>query len=93
MPCVFIVFSSTQSAYYCLDPKTHKIYTSRHVQFVEHEFPYSDLASSPNFVEKLIEEWCPLSIPICTQTNVMPLFSKKINKLSCLLVIHQIHIF
>ena len=33
--CVFIEYSQTQSAYKCLDLKTHKIYISRHVLFDE----------------------------------------------------------
>ena len=31
--CVFIRYSQTQSAYKCLDLKTHKIYISRHILF------------------------------------------------------------
>ncbi|CAE6075150.1 unnamed protein product [Arabidopsis arenosa] len=48
-PCAFLGYSLTQSAYLCLDIKTDRIYTSRHVQFVETSFPFapsSDLAES-----------------------------------------------
>ncbi|KAL6319902.1 hypothetical protein AAG906_036975 [Vitis piasezkii] len=38
-PCVFIKYSQTQSAYKCLDLKTHKIYISRHVIFDEPNTP------------------------------------------------------
>ena len=38
-PCVFLGYSLTQSAFYCLDPTTSKIYTSRHVRFIENHFP------------------------------------------------------
>ncbi|RVW59427.1 hypothetical protein CK203_110177 [Vitis vinifera] len=38
-PCVFIKYSQTQSAYKCLNLKTHKIYTSRHVIFDEPNTP------------------------------------------------------
>lgn len=34
-PCIFVSYSSSQSAYHLLDPITNKIYTSRHVYFVE----------------------------------------------------------
>ncbi|KAE8697600.1 hypothetical protein F3Y22_tig00110621pilonHSYRG00550 [Hibiscus syriacus] len=36
-----IVWSPIQSAYICLDPSTQKVYISRHVRFVESEFPMS----------------------------------------------------
>ena len=37
-PCVFLGYSITQSAYFCLDRSTSRIYTSRHVVFHEHVF-------------------------------------------------------
>ena len=39
--CVFLGYSLTQSAYLCLNKSTGRIYTSRHVQFVEDHFPFS----------------------------------------------------
>nr|KYP71076.1 Retrovirus-related Pol polyprotein from transposon TNT 1-94 [Cajanus cajan] len=45
-PCVFLGYIPTQSAYYCLDPQSSKIFTSRHVQFVEDIFPYSSPLTS-----------------------------------------------
>ncbi|WVY96579.1 hypothetical protein V8G54_028730 [Vigna mungo] len=42
--CVFVGYLADQHAYLCLDPTTRRIYTSRHVKFVESEFPYSSLA-------------------------------------------------
>ena len=46
--CLFLGYSFSQSAYLCLDVKTHKIYTSRHVCFVETEFPFSKINTSDN---------------------------------------------
>ena len=43
--CVFVGYSADQHAYLCLDPTTGRIYTSRHVKFVESEFPFSSLAT------------------------------------------------
>ena len=37
--CVFIRYSQTQSAYKCLDLKTHKIYISKHILFNEPNTP------------------------------------------------------
>ncbi|PKU73330.1 Retrovirus-related Pol polyprotein from transposon TNT 1-94 [Dendrobium catenatum] len=42
-PCVFIGYASSQKGYHCLDPNTNKIYTSRHVVFTEHIFPYAQI--------------------------------------------------
>lgn len=39
--CVFLGYSLTQSAYICYNFKTHKMYHSRHVQFIEDVFPLS----------------------------------------------------
>jgi len=43
--CVFIGYSLTQSAYLCLDKEGGRIYTSRHVQFVETHFPFNGSTS------------------------------------------------
>ncbi|WMV19609.1 hypothetical protein MTR67_012994, partial [Solanum verrucosum] len=40
-PCIFIDYSSNQSAYKCYEPVSKKIFFSRHVQFVESTFPCS----------------------------------------------------
>lgn len=40
-PCVFLGYSITQSAYFCLDRATSRIYTSRHVVFHESVFPFA----------------------------------------------------
>jgi hypothetical protein len=47
-PCIFIGYADTQYAYHCLDPITHKIYTSRHVKFYDHIFPYTSLTAKPS---------------------------------------------
>lgn len=39
-PCEFLGYSPTQSAYFCLDRTTSRIYTSRHVVFREYVFPF-----------------------------------------------------
>lgn len=39
-PCVFVGYSV--SPYFCLDPNTYRIYTSRHVIFVEHVYPFHE---------------------------------------------------
>lgn len=45
-PCVFIGYLTEYNAYKCYDPETNKIYTSRHVVFVEDTFPFQ---SHPTF--------------------------------------------
>lgn len=48
-PCIFLGYSTTQSAYRCYDPITKKLYLSRHVRFVEHVFPSKDCTNVPQF--------------------------------------------
>lgn len=42
-PCIFIGYSPSQYAYQCLDPITHKIYTSRHVKFYDNIYPFQSI--------------------------------------------------
>lgn len=46
-PCIFVGYSLTQSAYLCLDLESNRLYTSRHTEFVENEFPFSKSHSQP----------------------------------------------
>ena len=74
LPCVFLGYSLTQSAYYCLDPTTSKIYVSRHVRFVETVFPFTHLSaptSSPH--SNSIATWIPPPLRIPSLPLVPPL--------------------
>lgn len=44
-PCVFLGYSLSQSVYHCLDPTTNRLFTSRHVKFIENVFPYKPIVS------------------------------------------------
>lgn len=65
--CVFMGYSPTQSAYYCLDLSLDRIYTSRHVQFTENVFPFNTAQSKP-----MVESDHPTAMsglmvtPVCT---------------------------
>ncbi|RZC16945.1 Retrovirus-related Pol polyprotein from transposon RE1 [Glycine soja] len=65
--CVFVGYSADQHAYLCLDPTTGRIYTSRHVKFVESEFPFNSLvthaSSSPE------QQTGPLQLSILQPMN------------------------
>ncbi|KAL9241610.1 hypothetical protein vseg_015702 [Gypsophila vaccaria] len=67
-PCVFIGYSSTQSAYHCLDPTTNKIYTSRHVKFVENVFPYMSLVQQTSGTTIDTDHWCDIPLPVIQPT-------------------------
>lgn len=41
-PCVFVGYSIPHHAYMCLDPISNKIFTSRHVIFIENSFPFQN---------------------------------------------------
>jgi histone deacetylase 1/2 len=60
--CVFVGYSADQHAYLCLDPSTGKIYTSRHVKFVESEFPFRSLVTQSNSHTE--QQTGPLQLPI-----------------------------
>lgn len=49
--CVFLGYSLTQSAYICLHQPTGRIYISRHVKFVESDFPFVTTPSTTSPVE------------------------------------------
>lgn len=50
-PCVFLGYSTTQSAYFCLDKITSRIYTSRHVVFHESIFPFAITSRQTDQIE------------------------------------------
>ena len=65
-PCVFIGYSMIQSAYLCLNRTTGRIYTSRHVQFVESTFPFANPreTQSPSLEESTPPSFASQMIPV-----------------------------
>ncbi|GKD42938.1 gag-pol polyprotein [Tanacetum coccineum] len=49
--CVFLGYGSGQKGYHCYDPVGQKLYTSRHVQFLEHAPYFSVPASSHHLTQ------------------------------------------
>ncbi|KAL6326284.1 hypothetical protein AAG906_004781 [Vitis piasezkii] len=59
-PCIFLGYSSTQSAYICLDLSTFKTYISRHIKFLENSFPLTTHQSHlARPTPELISNWLP----------------------------------
>lgn len=84
--CVFVGYSADQHAYLCLDPTTGRTYTSRHVQFVEFEFPYSTLVLHASPSEE--PQAGPLQLSILQPIN-QPTVSTTMNlRMSYLLPLH-----
>lgn len=50
-PCVFIGYATTMKGYWCLDIKTRRVYTSRHVEFDETNFPFAATSASSTTVK------------------------------------------
>ena len=73
IPCVFLGYSLSQSAYLCLDPTTSKTYVSRHVQFVETIFPYA-IRQIPyhNPTTPDVSDWIPPALTIPIHPPVQP---------------------
>ncbi|RVW92402.1 Retrovirus-related Pol polyprotein from transposon RE1 [Vitis vinifera] len=70
-PCVFVGYSLTQSAYLCLDTSTARLYTSRHVRFVESIFPFvTPHTSLPRATSSTISEWCSITLPVVATPSV-----------------------
>lgn len=60
LPCAFLGYSLTQSAYLFLHIPTRCLYTSRHVQFVESAFPFANKKKTSTAPE---EQTSPVFIP------------------------------
>jgi hypothetical protein len=43
--CVFLGYAINAKGYLCLDPKSNRLYTSRHVVFDENTFPFFDIST------------------------------------------------
>ena len=43
--CIFLGYATNAKGYLCLDPKSNRLYTSRHVIFDENTFPFSHISS------------------------------------------------
>lgn len=67
VPCIFLGYSLTQSAYLCFHILTGKVYVSRHVKFVESVKPFQHNHSKlDDICSSSICEWTPhvLTIPL-----------------------------
>lgn len=69
LPCIFIGYSLSQSAYLCLEPLSGCVYTFRHVRFNETEYPFPTL-TPPKPTEN--QETSPPSAPPVTVLPFMP---------------------
>ena len=71
-PCVFLGYSTSKSAYRCLDLSHNKIYFSRHVRFVENKFlfqvPPPQSSSAPAIVDP--PGTSPTSLSFSSPSNV-----------------------
>lgn len=64
-PCIFLGYSIMQSAYLCLHLATGRIYTSRHVQYVETAFPYTPPKNQPSTEEDVSTPYTPpIHVPV-----------------------------
>jgi histone deacetylase 1/2 len=61
--CVFLGYATKYKGYLCYHVPTMRMFVSRHVIFDEHQFPYSDLVSTPsNTLQSSPLSSCPVTI-------------------------------
>ncbi|KAJ0852435.1 putative RNA-directed DNA polymerase [Helianthus annuus] len=73
--CIFLGYSSSKSAFKCYDPVSHRLYHSRHVEFVEHVFPFhsTPAITLPSVTELTIHPpSSPLPSHTPTPTHILP---------------------
>jgi hypothetical protein len=75
-PCIFLGYPAFSKGYICLDPKTHRIYISRHVVFNETEFlPYlpSQAAPHPTPVTSTFDSlpWLLVMLHTCSAQSLL----------------------
>lgn len=68
IPCIFLGYSLTQSAFLCLEPLSGRIYVSRHIRFDETQFPFQALTKPKPDPTVNIEPWQPLATIIPTSS-------------------------
>lgn len=66
--CVFLGYSLTQSAYLCFEPLSKRLYVSRHVRFVESNFPFLSLMNSQLSPHTSNQSWFPPVSVVPTST-------------------------
>ena len=62
-PCVFIGYSNTHNAYKCLDLSSNRVYISRHVQFIKHQFPLTS-NTLPTDLDQFVLTWSSCSLAL-----------------------------
>lgn len=72
IPCVFLGYPLTQSAYICFDMSSSKTFISSHVKFVENIFPFNQQSHPHQPSLESISKWLPLA-------QVLPVSSGSLN--------------
>ncbi|KAJ9558499.1 hypothetical protein OSB04_013113 [Centaurea solstitialis] len=70
-PCIFLGYSQSKSAYKCFDPKTNRLYHSRHVEFFNHLLPYKSTPHNSSTPLTADTFFAP-SMPLQTHISVPP---------------------
>ena len=71
-PCVFIGYSPTQHVYHYLEIDSHRIYTSRHVHFMEDAFPFKDEQLNSFPLGSNVNTWALLTLINLHHTSPPP---------------------
>ncbi|XP_010544446.1 PREDICTED: uncharacterized protein LOC104817067 [Tarenaya hassleriana] len=70
-PCVFLGYSLSQSAYFCLDLSSSRLFVSRHVVFHESSFPFANrgLLSASSSSSESFEPFRPSFMPSASRVT------------------------
>ncbi|CAL1391748.1 unnamed protein product [Linum trigynum] len=72
-PCIFLGYCPQRSAYRCFDPNTQRLFVSRHVVFVESQFPgYSTAPAEAHSSDSWLMDLCPNFITVPAQVPFGP---------------------
>lgn len=70
--CVFVGYAPTQHSFLCLDPLNNRLYSSRHVKFVDNNYPFAQLSSTNQApASNSLDEWCSFHLPTLQNVTAM----------------------
>lgn len=67
-PCIFLGYCDYTKGHRCYDPITTKVYTSRHVKFVENSFPFPNLITDSTSITQVSTSF---NVPLTSFSDIV----------------------